>query len=189
MAKLFSISTDSPGQIGVNPRRVKIITYDDLATVMTAGYLNPAALEGYTIYPTDVIDLYYNYVSATNPGTYSEFYPTISNGIITLNYPAVFFQKGTATTTGGLATVNYQAGVLTTPALTTAAGFTYVITLTDSFITTSSVILLQLMGGTNTITGLVTIATPGNGTATITIQNNNASFALNGTLIIGFTVL
>jgi len=81
---IISITTDVAGQILVNPRRVKIVTTDNLATVTTAGYLNEANLMGYQILPTDVIDMVYSYVSYSNAGTYEVFIPTISNGSITL---------------------------------------------------------------------------------------------------------
>lgn len=81
---IVSIYTDTAGQIGVNPRRVKIVCTDSLATVTTAGYLNSTSLEGYVIYGTDVIDMVYLYSAATDSGTYEVFTPSISNGIITL---------------------------------------------------------------------------------------------------------
>ena len=81
---IVQLTTDTTGQINVNPRRVKIITTDNLAAVTTAGYLNSSNLEGFTIYPTDVIDMYYSYVSSGSVGTYSVFTTSISNGVITL---------------------------------------------------------------------------------------------------------
>ncbi len=81
---IISIYTDTAGQVGVNPRRVKIVSTDSLATITTAGYLNPTSLEGYVIYGTDVLDIIYLFNAATNAGTYSVFTPTISNGVITL---------------------------------------------------------------------------------------------------------
>jgi len=53
--------------------------------------------------------------------------------------------RGTATSTAGAATINHQAGVVTTEALTTAAASAYAFTLTDSRITTTSIVQLQLM--------------------------------------------
>lgn len=103
---------------------------------------------------------------------------------------SLLFDRGTATSTAGAATINHQAGVITTEALTTAAAAAYAFTLTDSRITTGSIVQLQLMGGTNTTRGLELRAIPGSGTATISIYNNNvAGSALNGTLIFGFTVI
>lgn len=86
---IVSITTDLPGQIGVRPRRVKIISTDNLATVTTAGYLNGATLEGYTIYNTDIIDMWYGATTGANltivtPGTFESFTPSFSNGVITL---------------------------------------------------------------------------------------------------------
>lgn len=103
---------------------------------------------------------------------------------------SILLDRGTATSTAGAATVNHQAGVITTEALTTAAASAYAFTLTDSRITSASIVLLQLMGGTNTTRGLELRAIPGSGTATLSIYNNNvAGTALNGTLIFGFVVI
>ena len=103
---------------------------------------------------------------------------------------SILLDRGTATSTAGAATVNHQAGVITTEALTTAAASAYAFTLTDSRITASSIVLLQLMGGTNTTRGLELRAIPGAGSATLSIYNNNvAGTALNGTLIFGFVVI
>ena len=82
---LLSLNTDVAGQIGVNPRRVKMVTTDNLTAITTAGYLNPQNLEGRAIYPTDIFDVIYSYNQATNSGTYGEFLPTFSSGVITLN--------------------------------------------------------------------------------------------------------
>lgn len=103
---------------------------------------------------------------------------------------SILMDRGTATSTAGAATVNHQAGVITTESLTTAAAAAYAFTLTNSRITTASIVLLMLMGGTNTTRGLELRAIPGSGTATISIYNNNvAGTALNGTLIFGFLVI
>lgn len=207
MANLVSITTDVAGQINVNPRNVKIISKDSLATVTAASYLNPAALEGFTIFPTDKIQMWYNFVSPTSPGTYGEFLPSISNGVITLsqftgNSNAMLLNAANVMTTGGsitllkgtgteatnAVTVNANAGVITTSSLTTAGGSSYAITWTNSFISSSSCILLTLMGGTNTTKNITIQATAGSGTSTLTIYNNTAATALNGTIIIGFAV-
>jgi hypothetical protein len=87
---VISITTDVAGQIGgfvggVVPRRVKIVSTDNLAAVSAAGYLNNVSREsGYNLYPTDVVDMWYSYISNANPGTYEVFTVSISNGVITL---------------------------------------------------------------------------------------------------------
>jgi hypothetical protein len=96
--------------------------------------------------------------------------------------------KGTGTEAANAVTVNNNAGVITTSSLTTAGGSSYAITWTNSFISASSVILLTLMGGTNTTENITLKATAGSGTSTLTIYNNTAATALNGTIIIGFAV-
>jgi hypothetical protein len=103
---------------------------------------------------------------------------------------SILLDRGTATSTAGAATVNHQAGVITTEALTTASGSTYSFTLTNSRILSTSVVLLQLMGGTNTRIGLNFSVVPSAGSAAISIKNNDiAAAALNGTLIFGFVVI
>jgi hypothetical protein len=96
--------------------------------------------------------------------------------------------KGTGTEASNAVTVNNQAGVITTSSLTTAGGSSYAITFTNSFITSSSVVLLTIMGGTNTTENITLKATSGSGTSTLTIYNNTAATALNGTILIGFSV-
>lgn len=87
---IVQIITDAPGQINFpNVRRVKIISSDNLATVTAAGYLNPQSLQGFVIYNTDAISMWYGAVVGVgeqiiSPGTYSEFIPVIVNGVITL---------------------------------------------------------------------------------------------------------
>jgi len=97
--------------------------------------------------------------------------------------------KGTGTEAANAVTISKQSGVITTSALTVAAGSTYVITLTNTLIATSSVMLVSQMGGSNTTAGVSIRATALAGSSVITITNNNATSALNGTLIIGFAVL
>lgn len=82
---ITSLTTDVTGQVGLVPRRVKMVTTDNLATITTANYLNQSTLEGRAVYATDVFDVIYSFNQSTNTGTYGEFLPTISSGIITLN--------------------------------------------------------------------------------------------------------
>lgn len=82
---IISFTTDVAGQINVNPRRVKIVSTDNLATVTAAGYLNTINSEGLAIYKTDIIDMIYGFNTSTNLGTYGEFLPSFGTGnVITL---------------------------------------------------------------------------------------------------------
>lgn len=80
----FKITTDVAGQIGVNPRRIKIVSTDSYATITSAGYLNQVNTQGLTILPTDIIDIIYNYSATTNTGTYAQLLPSFTLGVITL---------------------------------------------------------------------------------------------------------
>jgi hypothetical protein len=100
----------------------------------------------------------------------------------------IVLDKGTGTTSSFAVTISKNSGVITTEALSTAGGASQAVTLTNTVIATTSVILCQVLGGTNTTQNFTLVAVPGAGSAVITIYNNTAATALNGTLIIGFTV-
>jgi hypothetical protein len=97
--------------------------------------------------------------------------------------------KGTGTEASNAVTISKLAGVITTSSLTTAGGATYVVTLTNTYISATSVLLVSYNGGSNTTTNLNMTAVPGSGSAVITIYNNTAATALNGTVIIDFFVI
>lgn len=81
---ILQFTTDVPGQIGVNPRKVSIVASDNLSTITTAGYLNTQLNDqGYPIYPTDFIFVCYNF-GVTTPPSFGIFTPSITNGVITL---------------------------------------------------------------------------------------------------------
>ena len=108
--------------------------------------------------------------------------------IKTTNLTEVDVLNGTATSTASAATINTQTGLITTEALTTAAGATYTMTLTNSLNKAGSVVLPVVGNGTNTACGLVPITvTPAAGSAVMIFQNPGLS-ALNGTVKIAFTV-
>jgi len=318
------------GQDGVQPRRVQLVTTDNLATITKAGYLTEQGINPSFIYPTDIFDTIYNYNVNTTVGTYIELLPTIFNGVITLNaasstiviptianhiatyintegglsedpataisggniqaglsgtagylasFPAtasrgslrltavantgntvtvisnaamgqastisipdpagatadfvlapaalvnnnlikasgtvglivdagiaasavmlnnavntltgsgqIILVKASAAESGNAVTASGNAGVITTSSLTTAGGSSYAITWTNTLITSTSVILLTIMGGTNTTENITLKATSGSGTSTLTIYNNTAATALDGTILIGYAV-
>jgi hypothetical protein len=86
-------------------------------------------------------------------------------------------------------TASGMSGVITTSSLTTVGGSSYAITWTNTFITGTSTVLLSIQGGTNTTENITLKVVPGSGTATLTIYNNTAATALNGTIFIGYLVI
>lgn len=102
---------------------------------------------------------------------------------------AIVANKVNGSESANLVTANGMSGVITTSSLTTAGGSSYVITWTNSFITSTSAILLTLSGGTNTVQNIMFKCAPGSGAATLTIYNNTASTALNGTIAISYLVI
>lgn len=96
----------------------------------------------------------------------------------------------TATATAGAATLSKTAGVITSEALTTAAGATYTLTLTNTKIAATSQVFASVAYGTATA-GMpcVTRVTPASGSVVIIVQNIHASAALDGTIKIAFMVL
>lgn len=93
----------------------------------------------------------------------------------------------TATAVTGAATLNKASGKITSEALTTAAGASYTLTLTNSQIAAADTVFVSIANGTNSA-GLPIIGriTPAAGLATIIVHNMHASAALNGTLVISF---
>jgi len=110
--------------------------------------------------------------------------------IDTTEFTSVDSVPGTATSTANAATISAQNGVITTEALTTAAGATYTMTLTNKYIKVGSVVLVTVAKGTATA-GMLTVGyvTPAAGSVVIILQNIHASAAVDGTIKIGFNVL
>jgi hypothetical protein len=96
----------------------------------------------------------------------------------------------TATATSGAATCDAGRCIVTSEALTTAAAGVYTLTVTNSRVAASSIVLVSVADGTNTTVGatLLTVA-PGAGSVVIKIQNNHASAALDGTLKVSMLVI
>jgi hypothetical protein len=123
-----------------------------------------------------------NFVMATTNATRTVTFPD-ATGTVNLATKANGTEAANAVTASG------TAGVITTSALTLAGAANYAITWTNTFITTASTILLTIMGGTNTVLNITLTATASNGTSTLTIYNNTAATALNGTLFIGYMII
>jgi len=95
----------------------------------------------------------------------------------------------TASATAGAATLNKMAGVITSESITTAAGATYTLTLTNSDIAATDQVFASVYNGSNAA-GMpnVTTVTPGAGQVVIVVQNIAAAAAFNGTIKIAFSV-
>lgn len=102
---------------------------------------------------------------------------------------SITLAKVNGTESSNAVTANGVAGVITTSSLTTAGGSSYAITWTNSAITSTSVVLLTIAGGTNTTENITLKCVPGSSSATLTIYNNTAATALNGTILISYAVL
>lgn len=144
------------------------------ATPFTSGHLISAS--GTAGVTTDSNILATNVVSKAAANTFA------AGGSIILN-------KVNGTESGNAVTASGVAGVITTSSLTTAAAGSYAITWTNTAITATSVVLLTISGGTNTTENITLKCAPGSGSATLTIYNNTAATALNGTILISYMVV
>lgn len=96
----------------------------------------------------------------------------------------------TASATAGAATLNKSSGVITTESLSTAAGASYTLTITNSQVAAADQPFASVWLGTATTgTPVVTITKPLAGSLLVTVKNIDASAAFNGTLKIAFGVL
>jgi len=94
----------------------------------------------------------------------------------------------TVTEAAGAATLNTENGLITSASQTTAAGSTYVVTLTNSQITATSTVSAAAYSGTNTGGApVVTSIVVNSGNAVITVTNEGTT-AFNGTLKVAFSV-
>lgn len=104
------------------------------------------------------------------------------------------FQGGTSTVASGSATINLPCGIITTGSLTTGTATAGTFFLVNDNISTTSQLLVSIVGGTNTgglpAVGQCSIGVAGS--ATISIVNASSApsgTAFNGTLKVAFIVL
>ena len=108
----------------------------------------------------------------------------------TTTYGSLGLANGTATAAAGAATLNQPSGLVTSEALTTAFGADYVLTLTNSYVGTGSVVLATAANGTNTTEGLaINRVQTSSGSVIIRVRNTNSAAALNGTIVVAYTVI
>jgi hypothetical protein len=96
----------------------------------------------------------------------------------------------TASATAGAATLAKSSGIITSEALTTAAGAIYTLTITNTAVAAADIAFASAANGTNSQGWLhVERVTPGAGSLVVVVRNIHASEALNGTIKIAFAVL
>lgn len=116
---ILSIQTDFAGQVGLVPRRPKMLSTDSLAAITAPGYMQANNTTGILFSPTDVIDCIYNYVASTNTGSYVQLFPSISNGLTTLNSIETIAASVSSATPG---TVRALVGSMTSSASVMTSG-------------------------------------------------------------------
>lgn len=97
--------------------------------------------------------------------------------------------KVSGTASSNALTIHGQQGVVTTEALTTAAGSAQAITITNNKVSVGDIVVVTRNGGTSTTGTLEINAVCTANTLTITLTNRHASAAFNGTFILGFLVI
>jgi hypothetical protein len=102
---------------------------------------------------------------------------------------SIVANKVNGTESSNAVTASGMSGVITTSSLSTAGAGSYAITWTNTFIGSTNTVLLSIQGGSNTTENITLKVAPSSGTATLTIYNNTAATALNGTILIGYLVI
>lgn len=118
------------------------------------------------------------------------FVGAISGGAVTATSLTLDTGTKTATATAGAATLSKMSGKITSEALTTAALAAYTLTLTNTNIAAADLVFASVANGTNSQgIPLVGRITPGAGSCTILVENQHATLAFNGTIVISFMVV
>lgn len=157
-------------------------------------FLTAATSSQYFFYTGTGYNVANTFSFSNTPGSYVYSWPA-RTGTVLLTTGAqqlaaaasILLDKGTGIESSNAVTINKQSGVITTTSLTTAQYGTEVITLTNSEIAATSVVIVSVMGGSNTTPGISVSATAASTSSVITITNLNSA-SLNGTVIIGFAV-
>lgn len=102
----------------------------------------------------------------------------------------ITFRRQTGTAASGALTKQGRRVQATSEALTTAAAATYTLTLTNSLIKADSLVLAAVKYGTATAgVPVITRITPAAGSVAIVVQNNHASAAFDGTIVIDVMII
>ena len=102
---------------------------------------------------------------------------------------ALEVQTGAVTLSSNAGTLSQLAGKITSEALTTAAGAAQALTITNTLVAATDIILVTRNGGTSDEGTPEFTVTPGAGSFVILLENRHASAAFDGTFIFGFLVI
>jgi hypothetical protein len=108
-------------------------------------------------------------------------------GLNVVGIARIDWDSATSTLSSNAATITKWAAVVTTEALTTAAGASQAFTITKTGVAAGDIVMVQAVGGTNTRKHIVYEAVCTTNTVTVTVYNIGPTNAVNGTLI--FNVL
>lgn len=111
--------------------------------------------------------------------------PTINS----MNKGAIGAKVGTATASSNAATLNAICGTVTSESLSTAAGATYTLTLTNKFIAATDIVIVSVLNNGSAGTPTICTVKPAAGSVVIIVQNIHSANALNGTLGLKYVVV
>jgi len=178
-----------------------IFTHAHASNKITFNISAPSAARTITFPdPGEDCNVVYTALSQTIGGDKTFSGNTTFNGNVTLGDAAtdrIITTKGTVTQTPAITsgvTVNATSGIITTVSTTLAADATAVFTVTNSVVTSSSIVLANIIdysGNTNGSEGTPNIAVDNitNGAFDIWLMNPDSAHALNGVLKIAFLVI
>ena len=129
-------------------------------------------------------DLYTNPPAGSNPSVTT----VTTSGLTTAQSVKVDTGTKTATAAAGAATLNKSSGIITTEALTTAAGASYTLAVTNSQIAAGDIAMVSLDANGSTGTPEIISAKCTTHTLTVIIRNDHAEAALNAALKIAFVI-
>lgn len=96
--------------------------------------------------------------------------------------------QGTKTAVSGAATLDKRFGIITSESLSTSAGATYTLTLTNKFIKATSQVLVSI-GTASAGTPTLCTVTPAAGSVVIVVQNIHSTNAFNAALKFFYQVI
>lgn len=109
-------------------------------------------------------------------------------GLNVVGIARIDWDSATSTLSSNAATITKWAAVVTTGALTTAAGAAQAFVITKTGVAAGDIAMVQAAGGTNTSEHYVYKAICTTDTVTVTVNNIGPTNALNGTLIFNLLI-